>query len=172
MITGKPFYHGTYGYHQAGTVWSGRGASYHDEWSLLSHYEALHANAPEGAIAHRDAVFMCDNVNDIDTCGGATEVVALMRPLGPVTRHDICWTGHISLLLDEGRGIDDPEVVAACHGYWAGAPMGPTPIWEYITTRAEVLACCDYDDPDAEMTLREIWEECCEEEDEEMRVAP
>lgn len=169
----KPFYHGTYGYHPYKTVFEGRGEEYHAEWVALDHYEAIHHHAPAGALHHRDAVFMCDKINDIDACGGATEVVALLRPLGPVNRHDMQWTGHISLLLDRGLKIDDPEVAEACRRYWDGTPKTEgEALWEYITPKAEVLACCDYEDPDVEMTLREIWEECCEEEEEEMGMAP
>ncbi|MFG6084063.1 hypothetical protein ACEUZ9_000305 [Paracoccus litorisediminis] len=155
-LTG-PFYHGSYEYFPIGSRLSGRGAEYHEEWSLLGHYEALHHHKPEDCLAHRDAVFMCSEIWDIHRCGGATETVALLKPEGPVTRHDLEWSNAIIMLLNEGRGLDDPDVRDACLAYWTGEATGD-PLWEFLTPAARVLAVADWDDPDAEEILGEFWE--------------
>jgi len=153
-----PFFHGSYTNFPMGFRLLGGGDEYEEEWSLLGYFEAIHRHAPEGAIRHRDAVFMCERIEDIDSCGGATDVVSIIRPLAPVSRHDMNWTKRISALLDNGADLDDPEVVDACRKYWDGTPNpSGEPLWEYLTRDAAILACCDYDDPEVEQILLEFW---------------
>lgn len=150
------FYHGSITPLATGLILKGRGQAYHDAWCTLPHYEVLEATRPAHRLAHRDAVFMCTNIDDIDCCGGGTESVALLQPLGPVSTHDLNWTGIIQVLLESDHlTLHDPEVLEAAHGYWEGLPTpGSEQVWECLTPAARVLACHDYDDLEAETILK------------------
>lgn len=152
-----PFYHGSYEDFAIGMRLSGRGQDYHDEWMLLSYYEALHMHRPADCLAHSQAVFFCDNIQDIDNCGGATEMVVLVRPVGAVSRHDMNWGARIDHLLGERKPIDHPEVRAACLSYWRGEATA-SPVWEYIAPEAVVLATAEWADPEAEAILAEFYQ--------------
>lgn len=145
-----PFYHGSYRDFPMGYTLRGRGQAYHDEWCVLPCYEAMHLHRPEGILAHQDAVFMCDNPDDVEICGGATERLILLEPIGNVSRHDMNWGNHIALMLEDGRPLTDADVTAACLAYWQGEPFeAGDPAWEYLAAEAKVIACCDYNDPEA-----------------------
>lgn len=146
MDTLPPLFHGTYEFFPIGVRLKGRGDAYDEDWSVLGHYEAVHHHKPEEFTAHRDAVFLCE-LDDIDACGGATENVSLMRPIGPVTRHDLNWSGKIDLLLNAGHQVESEVVRDLCLNYWHGVPT-EDPLWEYIAQEAEVLASATFEDAD------------------------
>ena len=99
----------------------------------------LEAHRPDGMIAHRDAVFMCDNDQDIDAAGGGTEYVFTLMPRGPVQRHDMNWASEISgLLEDAGEGNQD-LIAKAADNYWRGVPHHNESLWEYLTPSAEIV---------------------------------
>lgn len=143
-------FHGSYENFPVNLRLRGRGTPYHEDWSCLSHYEALHLHKPVWALSHKDAVFMCNNIDDIDLCGGATDIVVLLEPLGEVTHHDLNWSGKISLLLDSGADVHSSEVKELVMNYWCGIPT-EDPLWEFLTDEAKVIACAPYEDADVLM---------------------
>lgn len=159
MRSPGPLFHGSQRAFDPGTVLRGRGDAYEENWAGLAHYEAIRRYAPEGAIPHPDAVFLCDNVEDISLCGGSDDVVILIRPGEDISRHDFNWYGEIQALLEEGAPIDSPEVAEACRGYWSGEPSGGETVWEYLVREAEVIACRDAPDEAEEEALRALWSE-------------
>lgn len=127
---GSPLFHGTYEFFPNGYPLKGNREGYEEDW-----------------LAHKEAVFACDNLDDIDTCGGATECVSLIKPIGKVSRHDLQWTGKISVLLDEGAAIDSPVVRDLCLKYWGGEATDD-PLWEYLCQAAKVITSSTYEDAD------------------------
>lgn len=152
-----PFYHGSITPLSPGLVLKGRGLAYHEEWCHLPHYEALHLTRPAHRLAHRDAVFMCASIDDVDSCGGGTDFVCLLQPLGPVHAHDMNWTGEIQCMLDDERlDLSSARVQEAVDAYWNARPStSGEQVWEFLTPAARVLACHPYDDMEAERILKE-----------------
>lgn len=144
-----PLFHATDENLAVGRVLRGRGAAYTADWSGMSHYAALHAHKPEGVLAHHEAVFLC-GLDDTDVCAGGA-YVALMRPLGAVSRHDMNWSGIITEAIEAGADPDGPEIAEMCRAYWAGEPSETEGLWEYLAEAAEVIAIVP--DEDAETLL-------------------
>lgn len=144
------YFHGSYDAHEAGTVFQGRGSSYEEKWAKTDFYAALERWRPADKIAHRDAVFLVADPDDLDAVGSATDWCLEMEPLGPVSCHDVGWSSTVSLLISDGHKIDSAEVQTAAEAYWSGRPCPGEEMWEYITTEARVLRCGPYDtfDPD------------------------
>lgn len=139
----KTFFHGSHEELEVGTILRGRGSDYESDWSRTNFYAALERYRPEGMLSHKDAVFMCDNADDIDAAGGGTEWLFHVRPLGRVERHDMNWGSAISGAIDDGA--DDAEIERLAHGYWAGLPYeGGETVWEYLTPPAEIVAVETY----------------------------
>ena len=137
----KSFYHGSDRDWEIGTVSRGRGADYHKDWSQTDFYSTLEKYRPSEMIAHSEAVFMCDNDDDIDSVGGATDWVLEMLPLGPVERHDINWSSAISAAVDDDA--DEDAIKEMAMNYWNGI-ASPDPLWEYLTREAKVIGSEPY----------------------------
>ena len=90
-------------------------------------------------IAHSQAVFMAGSEEDAELAGGGADWIFTVQPLGPVQKHDINWSSHISCLAEEDYEPNDPEVVEAALNYWNGVPHPDENLWEYLTTYAEIL---------------------------------
>jgi len=60
MIQKDIYYHGTDNFLPTGTVMTGRGSAYAEDWKTLGEaYDILEERRPLHLIAHRNAVFMC-----------------------------------------------------------------------------------------------------------------
>ena len=140
----KTYLHGSMTELPVGMILTGRGESYSSDWSNTDFYHILEKYRPSGAISHRDAVFMVGSDEDIDLAGGGTEFIFTLQPLGPVEKHDVNWSSEISMLLSDGFAPDSEEVVKAAQNYWAGVPHPNENVWEYLTTRAKILAVEEY----------------------------
>ncbi len=140
-LTEQPttYYHGSYDNLPVGTVLSPRD-SYEDNWGKTSFYHMLEVFRPDNMLAHREAVFMVDNDEDIDLAGGATEYVFILRPLGKIEKHDLNWGSEISSLVDQGHDEFSNEVAKAARNYWNGVPHPNESVWEYLTPKAEILS--------------------------------
>ena len=106
---------------------------------------------PSELIAHMNAVYMVDNKEDLDKCGGNVNYVFVVRPEQPVSRHDMNWITEIFNLLQQvalPSCAEDADVrlVHAAQSYWAGLPHPDGSIWEYLASSAEVLLLIHEDD--------------------------
>ena len=134
-------YHGSATPFEPGFVLTPRGEEYEENWGGTDFYAALERWRPDGATAHRDAVFLVGDPDDVDLAGGSTDWCLEVEPTGPVTRHDINWGSEISCLRGDGKGIEDPEVRRAALAYWAGEAHPNESVWEYLAPGARVLSC-------------------------------
>ena len=132
------FYHGSTNHLPVGTILTGRKSHYHAEWSPTGFYEILERYRPSSMLAHQDAVFMCDNPDDIDAAGGGTDWVFHLRPLSTIERHDMNWSSQISCALDDQEQEENLQRYA--QSYWAGIPFdNGESLWEYLTSKAEII---------------------------------
>lgn len=134
-----PYYHGSHDNLPIGTILSPRD-SYEDDWGKASFYHMLEVFRSDNMLAHKEAVFMVDNTEDIDLAGGATDYVFILRPLGRIERHDLNWGSEISSLVDQGYDEFSEEVSIAAKNYWNGTPHPNESVWEYLTPKAEILS--------------------------------
>jgi hypothetical protein len=136
------FYHGSGTELPVGTVLTARGAAYEADWIHTDFYEVLERYRPANMLAHKDAVFMCDNPDDVDNAGGSTDWLFTVEPLGQVQRHDLNWSSEISLLLsDEAENSSSwqlqRKLQKAAENYWNGVPHHSENVWEYLTPSAK-----------------------------------
>ena len=99
---------------------------------------------PPELIVRKNAIYMVDNDEDIDLCGGYTDHVFIVRPEQPVSRHDLNWISEICCLLDSVsipscKEDADPRLVHAARSYWAGLPHPNESVREYLAPSAEVI---------------------------------
>ena len=139
-VTNK-YYHGSYEYMERGLILTPRD-TYEQDWGQNRWYQALEYYRPKNMLSHKEAIFMCDNPNDIDSAGGGTDWVFTLEPLGRVERHDMNWMSTADLAL-ESSDITDEEVSIPCHNYWEGVPSND-PLWEYLTPKARILSVEEY----------------------------
>lgn len=139
------FFHGSGAELTEGLVLRPRGEAYEADWAATDFYAALERWRPPECLAHRDAVFMVAEIDDIDLAGGSTDWCAEVVPIGPVTRHDLNWSSRISCLVSEGHGIESAEVRSAAEAYWSGLASPDESVWEYMAPAARVLRCEPYD---------------------------
>ncbi len=142
-VSTKLFYHGSPERLSVGTILKSRGHDYEADWKDTDFYSVLELYRPTNMLSHRDAVFMCDNPDDIDKAGGATDWLLTVEPLGKVQRHDLNWSSEISMLV-----ADDPDNIQAirqaAENYWNGVSHHDENVWEYLTPSARVVAVEEY----------------------------
>jgi hypothetical protein len=143
------YYHGSNDKLRIGKILTGRGASYESDWKDSGFYETLEKYRPANMLSHKDAVFMCDNPDDIDSAGGGTEWLFTVVPIGIVQKHDMNWGS----LIDCIKSTDYPSelehereasIKEAAENYWNGVPHGSSPLWEYLTPKAKIIAVEEY----------------------------
>lgn len=140
----KIYYHGSNIKLPVGTILTGRGHIYDDNWGDTDFYNILEKYRPKDMIAHRDAVFMVDNDNDLDVVGGGTEYVFILEPLDKIEKHDINWSSEISMLISEGYGSNDDLIKKAAKNYWLGIPHPNESVWEFLTKKARIIDVEDF----------------------------
>jgi hypothetical protein len=133
------FYHSSANELDVGTILTGRGSDYDRDWGYVPFFEVLERYRPANKLSHRDAVFMVGNEDDLDSAGGSTEYVFTLKALGSVSKHDMNWSSRIASMVDDGLDYDDTRIKQAAEKYWSGEPTDD-PLWEYLTTKAEILA--------------------------------
>lgn len=135
------YYHGSHIKLPPGFILTGRGSDYEISWSNTDFYQILEKYRPEDKIAHKEAVFMCGNDDDIDCAGGGTEWVFTLRADGPVEKHDINWTSSISCALSENA--EEKDIRELAYNYWSGVPS-EDPLWEHLTRQATIISCEEF----------------------------
>ena len=137
-IMDKKFYHGSNIKLPVGTVLTARD-DYESNWSDTDFYPILEKYRPQDQLGHSQAVFMCDNEDDIDSAGGGTEWLFTVVPQGIIQRHDLNWGSEISCLISDGYDPQGGEVKQAAENYWAGTPHHNESLWEYLTPAAKII---------------------------------
>lgn len=133
------YYHGSNIFLPVGTILVPQ-QNYEISWGQTDFYPILEQNRPKHCLAHKNAVFMCASDEDIDLAGGGTEYVFVVKPLGPVSKHDINWSSEISVALCEKKKSLQQDLIYFSTQYWSGVSHNAESVWEYLTTSAEVLS--------------------------------
>lgn len=139
----QPYYHGSYDNLPVGTILTPRD-DYESNWKDTDFYGPLEMYRPKDKLSHKQSVFMCDNPDDVDLAGGATEWLFTVAPMGKVQRHDLNWGSEISSLVGDGHAFDSEEVMEAANNYWAGIPHHNESVWEYLTPAAKIVKVEEY----------------------------
>jgi len=121
-----------------GTILSPR-PEYESRWASYCAGRVLEDARPDGMLAHRDAVFLCDNQQDTDNCGGQTEWLFGIVVDAETQRHDLAWASEIESLISNGWPSDCPRIAELARRYWTGEPS-PDPVWEHLVPRAVVAS--------------------------------
>jgi hypothetical protein len=137
------YYHGSMNELPVGTVLTPRSEEYEAAWGDTDFYKILEIYRPEEMLAHKDAIFMCDNPDDIDNAGGGTDWIFTVSPLGRVERHDLNWGSEISCLMDTDPN-NIPLIEETALNYWRGVPHHSESVWEYLTPKAKIVAVEPY----------------------------
>ena len=139
----QKFYHGSYDKLDVDTVLTPGGDDYESSWGGTNFYGPLEKFRPPEKLAHKEGVFMVGNDDDVDVAGGATDYVYVVEPIGEVQKHDLNWGSEISMLIDNGHTLNDPEVKEAAENYWNGVPHHNEQVWEYLAPRAKIVGILD-----------------------------
>ncbi len=117
--------------------------NYEERWSSLPSYYILESYRPKECLAHKDAVFLCDNPDDIDCAGGCTDYLFTVQPIGKLTKHDMNWQSEICCILsEEDENLD--KIIQASKNYWSGIPHYNESVWEYLCAGAVIIAVEPY----------------------------
>lgn len=160
----RHYFHGSYESLPVGSILRGRGEEYKKDWASLGPgYQLLEERRPNYMIGHHKGVFMCskdeNNTNDyglddLDCCGAGTDYIYKMAPMGPVQKHDLHWMTEVQCLCDEMDKYDNnseeyntilSRIKENIDKYWEGIPSDQ-PMWEYITSHAEILEVHPYEE--------------------------
>lgn len=137
----RSYYHGSCDKLSVGTRLVPR-PDYENNWSGTDFYTALERYRPDGMLAHKDAVFMCANEDDIDLAGGCTDWLFTVEPDTRIERHDLNWSSEVSMLVSDGA--PEEQIKVAALNYWNGVPHHDENVWEYLTTGAVIVAVEEY----------------------------
>jgi len=138
------FFHGSMSFLPVGTLLVPRGAAYESDWICTDFYSVLEANRPPEKRAHRDAVFLCKNDEDVGNAGGGEIWMFQVRPITPVEWHDMQFSSLISCLISDGHAVNSPQVVQAAKDYWLGVESADEPLWEGLCGGATIVAVDEY----------------------------
>ena len=117
---------------------------YKDHWGDTDFYLFLEKYRPLNMKPHHESVFMCTSIDDLDNCMEGIYLFEV-KPLGLIQRHDMNWSTEISCLV--GDGADETKIKQAAQSYWNGIPhSNREPLWEYLTSSAEILKVYPYDE--------------------------
>ena len=137
------YFHGSMTEHPVGFILTPREEEYEKNWGDTDFYHILEIYRPKHMIAHKKAVFMIDNADDVDIAGGGTEYLFTVEPLGRIERHDLNWGSTVSILMDTDPDNIE-EIQQAAENYWNGVPHHSESVWEYLTTSARIVAVEPY----------------------------
>ena len=132
------YYHGSSYHLPVGTILHPQD-DHEERWSLEHFYHPLERYRPYGLLSHRDSVFMCDKVDDVELAKDYVDYIFVVKPLGRVERHDLMFGRDICSLISSGFSIDDDLVKDLAHRYWNGECHPKHNVWEYLTTSAEII---------------------------------
>jgi len=126
------YYHGSDNYLEIGTILKPQGRI-----REIPNYDILEKYRPSHMLAHKDAVFMVGDDEDIDNVGGGTTYVFTIVPLGKVEKHDLGWSTELS------KNTEPSQQKKLAENYWYGK-QHPNGVWEYLTPSAKIIKVEDY----------------------------
>ena len=147
-IAKQQYYHGSYDDLPVNTVLTPENGNFmgtFEEYEMDSHFK-LEQFRPSSYLSRDNAIYMCDNPDDIDNAGGASDHIYLVVPLGKVEKHDLNWMSEIDLIMSEAAENGETEseatiqkVMDAALNYWNGVPHYNESVWEYLAPSAQIL---------------------------------
>jgi hypothetical protein len=92
---------------------------------------------PEGKISRFKAVFMADDIYEIDNLGGYTDFIYLVKPIGEYSTHDLAWYCKARDYFGEGEEVEAKEYALK---YWSGEvyEKAEESVFEYMVESAEI----------------------------------
>lgn len=110
---------------------------------------------PENKISRKTAVYLAENIKDIDNLGGYDDYVYEVEPKsGIAEKSDLSWYSDVSLFVGEVNIKESditPEVFLMIKNYWNGTPSD-NPVFEYRCTSSKII--CDIDEKNKNMKIK------------------
>ena len=149
------YYHGSENKLGVGTILEPQ-KGYGSRWGDSLFFMVLEMYRPSGMLSHAKAIFMVDNLNDIDNAGGSTDWIYEVQPLGKVEAHDLNWGSEIDSYISSYSGrisfsmldheLKQPEhqklretLENLARNYWYGEEHYDEAVWEYLTPKARII---------------------------------
>jgi hypothetical protein len=132
IVAEKKFYHGSYETLPIGTILKPQG-----NIKTIPNFEILEKYRPKEMLSLKDSVFLVANDEDIDACGGGTDYVFTVTPIGKIEKHNLAWSTEISKLEKNDPKYKEKEQRMA-ENYWNGIGH-PNGVWEYLTPAAKII---------------------------------
>ena len=98
--------------------------------------EMLESQRPADRRPRAACVFMVDDPQDVDNCGGNTDWLFEVRPVGETWRHDASLTTAAQCAIEDG---DIQGARSHAQAYWRG-DAGTEPVWEIMAAAAQVVS--------------------------------
>lgn len=148
-LSNKIYYHGSFDFLEEGTILTPeKSASKNSDfgYSIMESHNKAELFKPKEFLSRENAVFMCDDLDDLDLSGASLEHIYIVNPLGKIEKHDINWLSEIDLIMSEAKenGLAEDvntveKVKEAALNYWHGVAHYNESVWEYLTPKAEII---------------------------------
>ena len=147
------YFHGSYDELPNGTILTpdkGNFMGTFSENEMDSHFK-VEQFRPSNFLSRNNAIYLTQNIDDIDLAGGATDHIYLVEPMGKTEPHDVNWLSEIDLIMsdawDEGTQEDEEtieKVKNAALNYWNGVPHYNESVWEFLVPSATIIREIEY----------------------------
>lgn len=140
LLAARILYHGSREEFPPGFVLEPQPGGYADlpDEDIAEVEAIVEAHRPPGMIPRREAVFMVDDPEMIDSAGGYDDHVYEVEPIGQAEASDMAWYSELSVYW-----IDMPEDERRrlAEGYWSGDPFPDKSrgLFEYRARSARVV---------------------------------
>lgn len=135
----KKFYHGSIKNIKNETILSNDNIEekYTDSINVKSIEELFEKYKPKDKISRKTAIFLADNIYDIDNLGGYTDFIYEVETTDIVEKSDLSWYTKVSILLDE-EPIKNKKIKQYINNYWNGSPS-ENPCYEYRCKKVKII---------------------------------
>ncbi|WP_455233540.1 hypothetical protein [Geopseudomonas aromaticivorans] len=121
MTTPKHFYHGSRRLFASGHILTPQLDGYSQRADEQGFEHLVTQMRPAGQLSRMRSVFLVDDPDLIDPCGGSTDAIYRVEPAGEVQQSDLAWYSEAwALYGDEGN---TPRVREMVLHYWMGRPF-------------------------------------------------
>lgn len=130
------FYHGSYNELKINTLLKSNSQSYSNQNSNIEDF--FEQNRPDYLISRKNAVYLADNVDDIDNLGGYNDFVYEVELTSSnIEKSDLNWYTMAFEELEENNGFINNKIKKYIEYYWNGV-SSDRPCWEYRVEEAFV----------------------------------